>query len=108
MFGAGDLEGQRVWQRILKAVDELLAQAPPRTANFIDATDSAVSVRVNRILLAAARNMRRTGGAGDRATVGRCQITSYAAETLYTGTYSAESGERVVKLREAAKATFPC
>ncbi len=29
MLEAGDLEGQRVWQRILKAVDELLAQAPP-------------------------------------------------------------------------------
>ncbi len=29
MLEAGDLGGQRVWQRILKAIDDLVAQAPP-------------------------------------------------------------------------------
>ncbi len=30
MLEAGDPEGLAVWKRILKAVDELLAQAPPK------------------------------------------------------------------------------
>ena len=29
MLEAGDIDRQRVWQRILKAVDELLAEEPP-------------------------------------------------------------------------------
>ena len=30
MLDAGDIDGQRVWKWILKAVDELLAQQPPK------------------------------------------------------------------------------
>ncbi len=34
MIERGDPEGLAVWKRILKAVDELLAQAPPRRSHL--------------------------------------------------------------------------
>ena len=34
MIERGDPEGLAVWKRIIKAVDELLAQAPPRRSHL--------------------------------------------------------------------------
>lgn len=29
MLAAGDIDGQRVWQRVIKAIDQLLSEQPP-------------------------------------------------------------------------------